>query len=407
MRILFSTGSPAHYMRPPSLGDEQVNCGPDWAEVRSADGRVTSLGTPLGDYDLHAVAERLPPEQRPDVVVCLVDASRRNLPRNLTAFRCPRVLLVADTHHMTAPISGMVRYASEEVFDRIVLLYDRHHAGFFSGCARRKLYWFPGLTFPHDDAVVRAARAPTRWPRIAFVGQTGAHHPLRRSLLAAIAEAGLALDCRQVSQNGALFLYGQSQVGFNASLNGDLNLRVFEILAGGAALLADRLAPESGWGHLFGEGREVVTYSGPGELQEKALWLLTNPAEAQRIGAAGARWFDSHFSSARRRTAFARLAVDGQLAFPLEEFPTSGSSPDDEVSGDFVAGYEMLQERHRLSERIRVRLDPCVPAGLRKLLAGLPRVDIVASEQGQAGVDLEVVPGARGFLVRGARSCPS
>lgn len=32
MRALFSTGSPARYMMPPRLGDEQVNCGPDWAD---------------------------------------------------------------------------------------------------------------------------------------------------------------------------------------------------------------------------------------------------------------------------------------------------------------------------------------------------------------------------------------
>src|SRR5512140_962599 len=98
MRILFSTGSPAAYMRPPALSDAQVNCGPDWRDEHDADGRVRSLATPLGEYDLASVAARLPPEQRPEAVVCVVDASWRNLPRNLAAFPCPRVLLVADTH---------------------------------------------------------------------------------------------------------------------------------------------------------------------------------------------------------------------------------------------------------------------------------------------------------------------
>ena len=84
MRVLFSTGSSARYMLPPQLGAEQVNCGPDWSDDVAPDGRVRSLATPVGNYDLAALAARLPDEQQPDLVVCLVDASWRNLPRNGT-----------------------------------------------------------------------------------------------------------------------------------------------------------------------------------------------------------------------------------------------------------------------------------------------------------------------------------
>ena len=80
MRLLFATGSPARYMLPPQLGDEQVNCGPDWADDIASDGRVRSLSTPTGEYDLAKLAARLPSGQQPDAVVCLVDASWRNLP---------------------------------------------------------------------------------------------------------------------------------------------------------------------------------------------------------------------------------------------------------------------------------------------------------------------------------------
>lgn len=89
MRILFCTGSPARYMAPPRLGDEQINCGPDWSD-RAIGGHVLSLGTPAGDYDVAALVARLPANQQPDAVVCLVDASWRSTPRNLRALRCPR-----------------------------------------------------------------------------------------------------------------------------------------------------------------------------------------------------------------------------------------------------------------------------------------------------------------------------
>ena len=66
MRVLLATGSPPGYMLPPQLGDEQVNCGPDWPDETGPDGRVRSIRTPAGPYDLTLVAAKLPPGQQPD-----------------------------------------------------------------------------------------------------------------------------------------------------------------------------------------------------------------------------------------------------------------------------------------------------------------------------------------------------
>ena len=62
MRILFCTGSSARYMAPPRLGDEQINCGPDWSDS-AIGGHVISLSTPTGDYDIAAVVAHLPADQ--------------------------------------------------------------------------------------------------------------------------------------------------------------------------------------------------------------------------------------------------------------------------------------------------------------------------------------------------------
>lgn len=203
MRVLFATGSAAQYMAPPRLGTEQINCGPDWPDY-AIGGYQLSLHTPIGEYDLASVAARLPADQHPEVVVCLVDASWRNMPRHLAGFRCPKVLLVADTHHLRGPITGMIRYAQSEPFDRIVLLYDRHHWEFFQAAGLRQLHWFPGLTFPHPDAPVAAARMAARQPQVAFVGQTGICHPRRIGLLSCFAANQLPLVTKEVPQQEAL-----------------------------------------------------------------------------------------------------------------------------------------------------------------------------------------------------------
>ena len=252
------------------------------------------------------------------MVVCLVDASWRNVPRNLAALRCPRVLLVADTHHLRSPLIGMIRYLAAEPFERVVFLYDRHHAPFFHSAGFRNLHWFPGLTFPHGDAAVQAARSVVREPQVAFVGQTGPLHPRRTRLLGALTQRGIRVSAKPLGQREALGHYGSSLLGFNASLNGDLNLRIFEILASGAALLTDGLAPASGLDRIFPDGRALTVYRDEAELAAMAVDWLRHPAEAVALGAAGARWFDRHLSETRRRAAFRTLVFDGVSAPEFE-----------------------------------------------------------------------------------------
>lgn len=378
MRILFSTGSPAHYMAPPRLSDDQVNCGPHWVD-RDIGGHFVSLGTPLGEYDLAAVAARLPAAQQPDAVVCLVDAARQSLPRNLRGCRCPKILLVADTHHLNAPITNMVRYALSEPFDRVVLLYDRHHWEFFHAAGVKNLHWFPGLTFPHGDATVAAARATTREPRLGFVGTTGICHQRRTQLLTQLNAQAVPSVVTSLAQREALAFYGSSRVGFNASLNGDLNLRVFEILASGAALLTDKLSAASGLEELWSPGRELLLYATPAEMVERAQHALAHPAETRAIGEAGARWFDTHFNETVRRRDFQALVSDGterpefawsrQPAFAVKRLAPAAHAR-------LCQAFEYIQELHRNLERVSVALDDSVPAEFFQMCGTLPRFDV-------------------------------
>jgi hypothetical protein len=395
MRVLFVTGTPANYMAPPRLGDEQIVCGPDWADQRLPDGRWISLRTPVGEFNLSPIAAKLPLAQKPDVIVCLVDASWRCLPRGLAAFKCPKVLLVADTHHLQQPLLGMLRYATTEPFTRVVLLYDRHHAGFFHSAGLRNVFWFPGLTFPHDDAtVLRARQTGERTNHIAFVGQAGKFHPRRARLLDALRQGGLPVEQRSVPQAEALQFYGKSGLVFNASLNGDLNLRVFEVLAAGSVLLTDRLASNAGLDHMLQDGRDLLCYGSAGELVERAGEALRNPSARAAIGAAGARWFDENFTQKHRMTAFQSLVTDGTVPqafeFSAEEkilsyFP--GAMDRLLQAGRF---YEVMQEMHRNAETLKLAFAPGVPPGFGTFCATLPRVN-VAADLNADGIDISVL----------------
>jgi glycosyltransferase involved in cell wall biosynthesis len=404
MRLLFLTGSRASYMAPPQLADEQIIAGPDWPDAKTPEGKWRSLQTPVGEYDIVSVLARIPADQRPDAVVSLVDASWRNLPRGLANFNGPKALLVADTHHLNSPLIGMLKYAASEPYDRVVFLYDRHHLAFFHAAGFRNLFWFPALTLPHDDATVLAARVKHRERRLAFVGQVGDNHPHRVRLLAALKAQDVPLYHPRLSQSQAMSAYGSSLIGFNASLNGDLNLRVFEILASGAALLTDRLAPESGLLELFDHGRELMTYSSAEELAERAAYALANPEETAAMGAAGAAWFDKHFNAIRRRAAFQALLLDGTA---VPEF-VAASQTDSRVyfSGDTtrllqtMMVYEGVQELHRTEEKVRVVITPSSDEVLADICSTLPRIEVVRGEVSEPADiaifnrDDEIVPGS-------------
>lgn len=365
-------------MAPPILAAEQINCGPDWTDARDSGDRWISLQTPVGEYSIAPILARLPLEQWPDVLVCLADSSRRNLPRDLKSFHGPKVLLLADTHHLQAPLTTLMRYAAAERFDRIVFLYGRHHAPLFAAAGFQNLFWFPGLTFPHRDAAVRAAISGAKaQPRIMFVGQSGKFHPRRARLLAEIGDAGLPVLVQQAPQVRALRCYAESAVGFNCSLNGDLNLRCFEIMASGALLLTDELGAGAGMAELREHGCDFLTFRSPGEMIDLAAQALRSPEEARRRGAAGRAWFESTLNESRRLSVFRALAMEGIAPqdFPLFSAgaaPLSFSSQRDLLGQTML--YEAVQELHRTKERVWVQVTSCVPESFRSLCATLPRV---------------------------------
>lgn len=392
MRVLLLHCPPPHYMAPPRLGDEQIDCGPFFTNQQIA-GRWITRTTPRGAFDLAGLAAELASSgQTPDIVVCHVDCGLCLVPRNLAVFNCPKILLAADSHWSRHGISNLVNYAASEPFDRVVLLYDRHHAAFYREAGIRNLHWFPGLTFAHPDARVHAATSPAR-PRgahLALVGKTGLH--LRRQrLFAAVIRAGLPLAWRQLRQAEVIAHYAESLIGLNVALNGDLNLRVFETIAGGAMLLTDRLAPESGLDHLLVEGREKITYDHADDLVEKARHFLAHPDEARAIGAAGHRWFLNHFNETRRRAAFHDLVFNGrdlpEFALPPPPSPRVTFGPSAALACNLV------NELHRRQETVVVHADASVPSTFEPLVTTLPRARVVRDAATAADIRLTCADG--------------
>ena len=80
--------------------------------------------------------------------------------------------------------------------------------------------------------------------QVGFIGTSDRVHPYRKKLLETLEKGKKPIVRGFEDRVAATKLYGRSTISFNCSLNGDLNLRVFEVLSAGAFLLTDELAAE-------------------------------------------------------------------------------------------------------------------------------------------------------------------
>lgn len=387
-QVLFcGLSSPEHYPRP-LFSNRELFCGPDCQTITDAGGFV-SIATPPGDFDMAALVAQLPVQQKPDLIVVKADATRRNLARNLARIPCPKLLLVGDTHHLTAPIQTLIQYATAEPFDAIVLDHTRHHGHFFVEAGFDRVYWIPAL----DYALRRRAIPPTPAysHALTFVGQIGAFHPYRRHVLAEVARAGLPLQTLRGTPEETADLYAASAITLNCSLNGDLNLRVFEALGAGGFLITDALSPESGLERLFTPGRHLVTYRSPGELVELIRHYLDHPDEAQAIRAAGQAHLLATQSPARKRAQLYSLldggGIDPELVVSARPLP-SPLPPRSHAFRHRLAAYEAVQHLHRGATRLSVLAEPDDPLGLAGAVADLPRVVVETDSRVQEGPPL-------------------
>jgi hypothetical protein len=341
-RILVSWNTDPRYIAPFKLSDMQVTVGP-----RSAPDQA--LGpfdgfTPSGRFDLSAALKSQALPGQYDAVVVRSDFTGGNQPLNLDVFDCPKILCVADIHQQAAPIRRLIDYAHEADFDFILCSFTRQHAHWFIEAGFEDVAWIPGLV-PNLSRPWSADRRR----EVCFFGGAGNTHPRRTQLLTDLKNSGaLPLVVLRGPQEIGADRYAASSVSLNCSLNGDLNLRIFEILAAGGCLLTDRLSPAAGLDLLLQEGRDYVGYDSVEECMEQAGFLIQHNDLALGIARSGYDQFNAQMRPEKRARQLLDWVFHGRLdsLFRVTDFAVQrdGRRPPLETR---IHLYEGLQELHR------------------------------------------------------------
>ncbi|MBF0373113.1 MAG: glycosyltransferase [Alphaproteobacteria bacterium] len=350
--LAFYLGHRGHY-RDVMFSPDEVFVSPHCEDSQDARG-VRTLRSPPGRHDIRGILARLPRAQHPDLVVVKIDATLGNIPQNLSALSCPKVLVLGDTHHLDEPIRRLLDYAVDERFDRIITDCNRQHLHYFFAAGFPRVHWLPHLTWRPNWREPSAA--PDR--DMVFIGQTGGFHPWRQHVIAHLQKAGLPLTVARMTQDEAADTYARARVSFNCSLNGDLNLRVFEVLSAGGFLLTDRLSKPAGLDRLLEEGRHYDGWSTLDELVEKARHHLAHPAEADAMRRAGRVRLEASFHPDAQRRRFFELLFDGREdpLFSLDDETRCRVvvAPSKVELETRVATYERIQAIHKSAAQIRL-----------------------------------------------------
>jgi len=281
------------------------------------------------------------------------------------------VLLIADTHHMKQPIQTLLTYAASEPFDYFVFLFDLHHAHFFAEYGFENLYWLPGLCVtPYSPPFNRH-----RKKEIVFVGQVGKFHPMRQRMIMGMQKKEYPLRILQCPHSESAYHYNKAQITFNCSLNGDLNLRIFEVLAAGGFLVTDRLSPQSGLEQLFQDKHHLACYDSMDDLFAKLDYYLAHPDEAIQCAEQGCKEYYRRFTPDLMTDRLWDIVFNGKSDLRLN-FDKDLQSVSRESVLARVGLYEFFQELHRHQERVSALFFPGTDQRLIRDISCLPRFHV-------------------------------
>jgi hypothetical protein len=241
----------------------------------------TYVGLPWPDragYDqsvaLPELLNQLSP--RPDLFLWL-DSGGKYFPPGIEDLPIPTACYLVDVH------LGNWRQQAARFFDAVFIAQRGQLAAYRQTLQHDQVYWLP--------LAAADVFRPLNLPRIydiAFVGSmTAAHRQTARARrLQLLAERFSTNDFRRgYTPAEASQIYNQARLVFNVSINGDVNMRVFEGTACGALLLNDSAA--NGLNELFDVERELVVYADDADLLDKAAYYLAHDTEREQLAAAG------------------------------------------------------------------------------------------------------------------------
>lgn len=270
----------------PAIGEEVLK---KW-DLEKIRGRLYEHDLPYNTAEIGQILEQLPADWKPDLFLWVESGVSYPL-RGFTALSCPTACWLIDTH---IHIKRHLEIAKS--FD-FVFLAQKKYVPLFQQAGIREAHWLPLACDPdiHREFGLEAIFD------ISFVGSLTAAHRRRNELLLQLSRR-FSVHLERCFLEEMAYVFSRSRIVFNCSVLGDLNMRVFEALSTGSLLVTDEAAG-SGLEDFFEDGRHLVTYRSPEELEARVAYFLGHEEERARIAREGMREARARHTYAHRAAA--------------------------------------------------------------------------------------------------------
>lgn len=233
---------------------------------------------------------------QPDAVLFIEGGTRRVFPSGMEHLDCPTAWFGIDTHMHTE-----LHIRTARLFD-ISFLAQREFLPLF---AAGEAYWLPLAA----DPALYPGEQPERDLDVAYVGSDNRRlHPERALLLDAIRARYSRVFLGKADSTRIGEIYSRAKVVFNKSARNDVNMRYFEGMASGAALVTDQTSG-NGAETLFAPGIDFIEYQDETSLLAAIDRLLANDAEREKIGRQGRQTVLSRHTYRQRAEQLAKVLL--------------------------------------------------------------------------------------------------
>jgi hypothetical protein len=230
-------------------------------------------------------------------LLLVVDPFLRN-PDALRAAPCPVAGYLIDVHLHLPTRLAFARY-----FD-YVFVAQPDYLQHFEELPHASAHWLPLAC----DPTVHYEPGQERICDVGFVGKLGDPNTERYDTLKHVLGRFTCNDYGRYYtplEMGAT--YSRSKIVFNKSINGDVNMRVFEGMASGALLVTDRVA--NGLDRIGQAGVHFVTYTSAEDAVNKIRHYLAHAEEREAIAAEGQRHVFAHHTYTHRLTTILEVVA--------------------------------------------------------------------------------------------------
>lgn len=216
---------------------------------------------------------RAPKGFQPDIFI-YVDSGRPALSPGIHQIRCPKMCYLIDTH-----IDAHSRIEIAKAFDG-VFIAQKGQLELFKRAGIQNVAWLPLACSP--ELYDRKPRE--RNLDVAYVGSLNDADGRRKGLLDSVRERFPNSFIGKAWPREMADIYSRAKIVVNAAVNRDVNMRVFEAMAGGALLITDEA---DGLEDMFQDGEHLVVYRRDEDVLGLVRHYLDAKEERERITTAG------------------------------------------------------------------------------------------------------------------------